>query len=143
MTHFPHSDPQWADDALAERWSQLIAVREEVTKALEHARVAKVIGHPLDAAVTLFADDPQRSLLEAYADQLHEIFITSQASLGDTPPTDGFKSDQIEGLTISVAAAEGEKCQRCWVYSPTVGDCAIATDLCERCCQVMEAMPSV
>ncbi len=142
LARFPESDPKWADDALADRWNQLIAVREEVTKALEQARVAKVIGHPLDAAVTLFAAESQWSLLESYEDQLHEIFITSQASLGNNPPSDGFKSDQIEGLVISVAAADGEKCQRCWVYSPTVGDCATAPDLCERCCQVMEAMPA-
>jgi len=143
LTSFPQKVPQWADDALEERWQQLITVREEVTKALEQARVAKVIGHPLDAAVTLIAAEPQRSLLEQYADQLQEIMITSQVRLGDNPPSGGFNSDRIEGLTISVAAAEGEKCQRCWVYSPTVGDCQTAPDLCERCCQVMEAMPSV
>jgi isoleucyl-tRNA synthetase len=140
LTTFPASDPNWDEDALAERWGGLIAIREEVTKALEQARVAKVIGHPLDAAVTLVATESQQSLLKQYADQLHEIFITSQADLRDSP-SDGFKSDQIEGLTISVAAAEGEKCPRCWVYSPTVGDCQTYPDLCERCCRVMEAMP--
>ena len=39
------------DRELAAKWENIRALRAEVTKALEEARTAKLIGHPLDAAV--------------------------------------------------------------------------------------------
>nr|MBL0715976.1 isoleucine--tRNA ligase [Desulfobacterales bacterium] len=48
----PTVKPEWQDEALADKWRHLLAVRGEVTSALEAARSAKLIGHPLDAALT-------------------------------------------------------------------------------------------
>ena len=43
------------DEDKAEKWNKLIAVRDEVNKALEQARGSKLIGKPLEAAVVITA----------------------------------------------------------------------------------------
>jgi isoleucyl-tRNA synthetase len=53
LTQFPTVNPAWADEKLGDAWKTLIAVRGEISKAMETARKNKVIGHPLDASVTV------------------------------------------------------------------------------------------
>ena len=47
------------DDAFMDKWDRIHALREDVQKALEIARTAKLIGGSLDAKVTLFATGDQ------------------------------------------------------------------------------------
>ncbi|MDE6132349.1 MAG: hypothetical protein K2G04_03095 [Oscillospiraceae bacterium] len=44
-----------------------------------------------------------------------------------------FKSDSFEGVTYGVERASGDKCERCWVYSETVGTDSEHPTLCSRC----------
>ena len=53
LESFPEVDATLGDDALNQRWQTILALRSDVTRALEGARQAKVIGHPLDAMVKL------------------------------------------------------------------------------------------
>ena len=47
---------------------------------------------------------------------LADIFITSQAYVTDKA-SDGVLNEYTEdGITVWVAKAEGEKCERCWKY---------------------------
>ena len=86
-------------------------VRAEVTKALEEARTQKQIGHPLDAAVSISAKEDLYSLLQPYAEDLRFIFIVSSVSLLKDKKLDGsFESEKVEGLSIKIEAASGEKC---------------------------------
>jgi isoleucyl-tRNA synthetase len=134
MASLPEVDPAMIDEAMAGRWQKLLEVRAEVTKALEKARIAKQIGHPLDAAVTLAADGELYDTLVGFADELRSIFIVSKAELvRDTPLANAFDSQDVPGLSIRVAAAEGEKCQRCWIHDPTVGLGDSAPGICGRC----------
>ena len=50
---FPEVNADYRDEALLERWTAILALRSDVSRALESARQAKVIGHSLDARVTL------------------------------------------------------------------------------------------
>ncbi|MFR7478442.1 MAG: zinc finger domain-containing protein [Acutalibacteraceae bacterium] len=43
------------------------------------------------------------------------------------------KSEDVEGLSITVNHAEGDKCPRCWNWSHTVGTDADYPDVCARC----------
>jgi isoleucyl-tRNA synthetase len=38
-----------------------------------------------------------------------------------------------DGVSIGVTKADGEKCDRCWNYSPTVGTHSEHSLLCDRC----------
>ncbi len=112
-----------ADEAFTAKWARLIAVRDEVKKALEQARAEKAIGSSLEAAVTLAADAADRALLTAMdpAD-LADLFIVSQVTV-----------EAGEALGVRVARADGQKCPRCWKYDRHAG----ADGLCPRCAKVL------
>ncbi|MGU3842488.1 zinc finger domain-containing protein, partial [Vibrio diabolicus] len=44
----------------------------------------------------------------------------------------------IEGLFVEVAAAEGEKCDRCWHHTPDVGTIEGHEKICGRCVSNVE-----
>jgi len=127
--------PARLDTALAERWDRLLAVRAAVTKALEEARQAGMIGHSLDARVRLSAPGPLGALLQATGD-LPALFIVSQVELSDDLAADK-ASPLLPDLRVDVEHARGAKCERCWNYSEAVGRDSTYPGLCERCQQVM------
>ena len=43
-----------------------------------------------------------------------------------------------EDLKVAVKAAEGHKCERCWIYSDTVGKDAEHPTLCARCAEAVK-----
>ncbi|WP_129124700.1 isoleucine--tRNA ligase [Geomonas oryzae] len=130
---FPALTPEVKDDALAVRWEKIIKIRSEVSKALELARVKKVIGHSLDAAVSLKATGDTEAFLKEYAAQLSEIFIVSKAELCETLSGEVYQAEGIEGLEVAVSAAPGEKCERCWCYSEELGHDADHPAICPKC----------
>ena len=141
LLSLPDVKEEWRDDDLAERWEQLIAVRGEVTKALEKARAEKRIGHPLDAAVTIASSgDLYRKLIQ-FSEDLRSVFIVSSATLvKGEKPADAYESSEIENLSILVESATDDKCERCWIHEPTVGQSADHPGICGRCLGVLEEL---
>jgi isoleucyl-tRNA synthetase len=138
LADLPTVSAEWRDTGLAERWGLLLEVRAEVTKALEEARNKKMIGHPLDAAVTLVVGQSLYDSLSPYADELHSIFIVSQTTLAQAPMDgDAYVSEAMEDLKIIVKSAEGGKCERCWMHEPSVGWDQAHPSLCKRCTQAI------
>lgn len=140
LAEMPSVDASLFDEAFEARWDKLIAVRDEVNKALEEARTRKVIGNSLGARVELYPDAEIRSLLEGF-DRLDQIFIVSQAVLhasGDQAPAD---AAELKGLKVQVVPAQGEKCERCWIVTPEVGTVETHPKLCCRCAEVVGALP--
>jgi isoleucyl-tRNA synthetase len=115
-----------------ENWPRLIAVRDEVLKALESARQQKFIGGALEAKVVLVPGSQLAPLLEAYRAFLPTLFIVSQVEFG--PETlKGLTETTVPGLRLRVERATGKKCDRCWNYSERVGEDADYPTVCERC----------
>jgi isoleucyl-tRNA synthetase len=133
MAEFPPRDAiaALADQALVERWTRLIAVRDEVNRALESARQGKTIGNSLGARVTLTAGGATAGLLRQYADDLAMLFIVSQVTLESVPGA-------ADSLGVDVARAEGYKCARCWRVVETVSSEAGTDGLCDRCISAVE-----
>jgi isoleucyl-tRNA synthetase len=104
LAAFPSSLALWTDDALEDRWRQLLDIRDVVNQALEGARRRKEIGSALAAHVTVRAAGPQAALLEQYRNDLPMLFITSGVTLAEA----------TVGLEVDVTRALGEKCPRCW-----------------------------
>jgi isoleucyl-tRNA synthetase len=133
------------DPALVDRWTTLIDVRNVVNQALETQRKAKVIGAPLEAHVTLATSGAVLELLRAHEADLPMLFITSQVSLesrtGETAAS-GVAAGFVENVpvTVSVARADGVKCQRCWRYVPEVSAEPAFEGICSRC---VDALASV
>jgi isoleucyl-tRNA synthetase len=123
------------DDELVARWDRLHQVRDDVKKALEIARASKIIGSSLDAKVSLFADGELYDFLKANEDALSVIFITSGAKV---EKGEGEFKGTVEGLSVSVAPADGAKCERCWSYSTEVGTDSEHPTLCPRCAKIIK-----
>jgi isoleucyl-tRNA synthetase len=116
-------------------------VRGEVTKVLEAARIKKLIGHPLDAGVTLSAKADLYNALRPYSDDLRSIFIVSKVKLVKDQLLQGaLASDEVDGLSILVELAPGQKCERCWVHDTTVGTDAQQPAICDRCRKALSKM---
>ena len=107
-----------------------------MNKALEKARAEKFIGKPLEAKVELHATGELNEFLGGLLEQLPDLFIVSQVELKND--TEGAFADDVEGLSVTVLRAEGEKCVRCWKYSTTVGENAEHPQLCARCAAVIK-----
>ena len=104
-------------------WERLFAIRDDVLRALEEARVAKQIGSSLEAKVTLEASGSALELLQRHQSDLRYVFIVSQVEL----------KEGGENVSITVSRADGEKCERCWNYSTRVGESETYPTVCERC----------
>jgi isoleucyl-tRNA synthetase len=140
LAQLPKVDESLRNVSLARQWQAIKLVRAEVTKSLETARSQKSIGHSLDAAVTLGLSDEYYEQLAPYKDELHSILIVSQARLHRGVLEGAGQNTEIEGITVQVGPAAGQKCNRCWVYDPTVGEHADHSAICGRCYASLKAM---
>ena len=126
-----------ADDGFLAKWDTIHAVRDDVNKALEQKRNAKEIGKSLEARVELYCKDTSLySLLSSASKALPAVFIVSGVSVQSTG--EGAFTGEVEGLSVTVLPAEGQKCERCWIYDESVGKNAAHPTLCERCASVLE-----
>ena len=121
---------------LEEKWAKVLSVRAAVSRVLEQARSAGIIGHSLDArveverkgapeAADLFTDEDLRvfSIVSGFrwVERIDDMAVV--------------RDDEETGLRIGVDKARGEKCPRCWQYTEE-GD---ENGLCPRCSEVLSA----
>ncbi|MDX1580102.1 MAG: isoleucine--tRNA ligase, partial [Alphaproteobacteria bacterium] len=134
---YPDVPAGWRDEALAAKWEKVRTLRRVVTGALEVERREKRIGASLQAAPIVYAED--RSYIEALEGiDLAELVITSDATLvHGTPPDEAFTLDDVAGIGVVPAVADGEKCERCWQILPEVGEDRDHPDLCQRCAEAV------
>ncbi|WP_293966118.1 isoleucine--tRNA ligase [uncultured Eubacterium sp.] len=133
----PTADYIETDESFIAKWDRIHEIRTDVQKALELARNEKVIGKPLEAKVTLYADGELADFLKSELKSLPEIFITSAVEIADGEGE--FKGD-VKGLSITVNKADGEKCERCWKFSDTVGQDSEHPTLCAHCAETMKQL---
>jgi len=133
LTEFPEVNAAFLNPELGETWKTMIALRGEISKAIEAARKTKVVGHSLDAAVTIALPEKLRPLLSTRLEDLRALLIVSQLQIADRIDGEGFTSTEMEGLTVAVAKAKGEKCNRCWIYKETLGTDASHPNICDSC----------
>jgi isoleucyl-tRNA synthetase len=104
-------------------WCILFQVREAVLPELEKARQTKTIGKALEAKLKLsgkltFNQDAQA------VESLRELLNVSQLELVST---------DTEAWQVEVFPADGQKCERCWHWEPTVGSHSEHQTICNRC----------
>jgi len=134
MTQFPDVQDQYLDEEMSQKWETLIAVKGEISRAIEIARQKKVVGHSLDSCVHIYAPEKLQTLLEQYLDTMKSLLIVSRMDLVSADNiSDPYTSTEFEGLKIEVSRARGIKCERCWNYSETVGENADHPTICARC----------
>lgn len=129
LEKMPEADDSMKNDELAEKWSIIIEARKAVNREIENARNAKIIGNSLQASVCLKIPDAKTGeALEAYADQLAEIFIVSEVRLE--------KHGGAE-MKAEVGMTRWEKCPRCWKHSPGRGETEKQPEVCPQCAQAL------
>ncbi|PAQ13213.1 isoleucine--tRNA ligase [Bacillaceae bacterium SAOS 7] len=138
LTDMPTYEELERAEELKAKWTTFMSVRDDILKALEEARNAKVIGKSLTAKVTLFANEETKALLGSIKEDLKQLFIVSAfemaGSLEDAPEA----AMKLEHGAVVVEKAEGETCERCWIVTPTVGQNNAHSTLCPRCANVVE-----
>ena len=118
------------------KWDRIHVIRDDVNKALELARSEKTIGKSLEAKVTLHATGELYDFITALTENLTEIFIVSASEVVNDDK--GSNKFDTENLSITVSKADGEKCERCWMYSDTVGQDNEDSHICARCASVLK-----
>ena len=129
LNYYPKENKEFEDDALEAKWDRYMKLKDEVAKKLEVARANKELGLSLEAKVTLFCEGDEYEFLKGKEELLKEIFIVSDVELSENRRNE----DSEVPVGVKVERAEGEKCERCWMYSKTVGKNSTYPTLCERC----------
>jgi isoleucyl-tRNA synthetase len=118
-----------------------------VLKALEEARTKGIIGHSLDARVTLLQRDRASvammpELIQSDRARSQDLLIVSQIELSNNgiAATDReftLYDSELLGCPIAVTKARGDKCERCWKYDEDVGKSSDHPNVCPRCAGVL------
>jgi isoleucyl-tRNA synthetase len=137
---FPKARPALVNDRLEERWSRLLAVRDDVARELEKLRAEKKIGSGLDATVALHAEGDLLELLRAHEALLPEVFIVSEAAVVGGACAEAAAGADAPGLGVVARPSHRAKCARCWRLLPSVGQDAEHPELCERCATVVRGL---
>jgi isoleucyl-tRNA synthetase len=132
----PDARPEYLNGLIERKYAKMLEVRYEVSRALEKARMDKVIGHSLDASVDLYADQQLFEFLQSVENELPTLLIVSQVRLHrpeEQVPDGAAEGEDLKGLWVSVSQAEGQKCERCWNYSTSVGQWKEHPGICAKC----------
>ena len=132
LTDFPKVNEQYDNKEIAEKWEKIIKLKDIVAKELENARAAKTIGHSLNAKVTIYAEGEQFKFIKENLELLQTVFIISALDVKENE-----RKDEIK-LGVKVEQALGEKCERCWMYSETVGQDKENPTICHRCSEAIK-----
>lgn len=122
-----------------EEWSKVLAIRERVNHELERARHEGTIGSSLAAEIQIYCPEDLYALLRKFGNELHFIFITSQAEV--LPLTEDLERSAESAdtttlpfaLKVSVSASTKLKCQRCWHRCEDIGVSSDYPEICLRC----------
>ncbi|MEG2628691.1 MAG: isoleucine--tRNA ligase [Raoultibacter sp.] len=126
---FTPSVPAVEAAAIQYDFAAILELRETVMKALEQARGDKLINKSQEAALVITAPAALLETLAHYPVAVYEeLFIVS-----------GIAFSEGASLAVSISAAEGQKCPRCWNYRELGGNAA-HEHVCERCGDALDAL---
>ncbi len=128
LNQLPKESGIAADEAFMEKWQKIDELRDIVNKSLEDARADKRIGKSLEAKIVLRCGKDVYDFAKSVEEELPEAFIVSAVEI---------LPDEHDGYEVGVEIAEGEKCTRCWIQSPTVGKDPKHPTLCSRCAEIV------
>lgn len=124
-------------------WTNLLKIREVVSKALEKLRNAEAIGASLDAEVAIyFKQKADYEALVPLQAELHFILITSEAqiSYAETQPID---TVDCGDFWLKTLPSNHTKCIRCWHRRADVGKHPDHPQLCGRCAENVQGIGEV
>lgn len=136
LAEMPAVEPEWQDEALIGRWADFMALRNDVLKSLETARDQKLIGRPMEAALTLYVSEHNEKMLANLHSNVAQLLIVSQLAIKPLEEAPR-QADQYEDVAVVVEHADGEVCQRCRMIKKDVGSDSAYPMLCARCAHIV------
>ena len=110
-----------------------LTLRGAVTKALEDARTAGTFTKSQEVRISATVPSSDFALLTGErAIDLAEFFIVSEVALMEN------EDAEDDGITVTVEAARGERCDRCWNYREDTGVHGEHEHICSRCAAALE-----
>lgn len=110
-----------------------LSLRGAVTKALEDARTAGTFTKSQEVRISATVPSSDFALLTGERGiDLAEFFIVSEVALTENEDAEG------DGITVTVDAARGERCDRCWNYREDTGVHGEHEHICSRCAAALE-----
>lgn len=111
-------------------WDKIHETRDIVKKAIEVSVKNKELRSSLEAKITLKCNADMFKFLKSVESELAAAYIVSGIEI--------VEDDNANELEVTVSHADGEKCERCWAFSNTVGQNEKFKTLCARCAAVLE-----
>jgi isoleucyl-tRNA synthetase len=148
---WPTAADAWRHPALETPMGAILELRALVNRQLEACRSGGSLGASLEAQVQLElgagSGDGAGTLQEALSwlagsdhpsvDNLADWLLVSSLQIGGTPLAAVLSEASDAGLTVRVAKAAGDKCERCWHYETDIGQHPAHPTLCGRCTVVL------
>ena len=132
LTDYPIFNEEYENEELRKKWTKIVEIKENVSKKLEEARAEKIIGHSLNAKVVLYAEGDLYNFIKDNLELLKTVFIVSGLEIEEN------QRAGEEKLGVKIETAEGEKCERCWMYSKTVGEDKENPTICHKCSEALK-----
>ena len=133
LNQMPEYKTEFEFAEIEAHYNKLFDIRDDVMKALELARAEKTIGKSLEAKIRIYTESEEiLSMLNSFEGELSTIFIASQVEVVRGRAPEGVFAETTSGIAVEILKADGEKCDRCWMYTTdgtTVGD----SHICARC----------
>ena len=124
LLSWPQANSRYRNEALAQEFKVIFALRDPILKALEEERAKGAIGSSLEAKLILSLNASLSAVFEKYKNDLAFLFIVSQVEL---------KRIEKGEYVIEAVKADGQKCPRCWNFRADIGADALHPDICKRC----------
>lgn len=136
LAEFPQVCPDWQNPELAQKWEQVLALRDQANLQLEAMRTAKEIGRSMEAQANVYHPEADiRAYLREHNELFRQVLILGRLNIVDQA------LDESTGFQIKVTViADGSKCVRCWNTDPTVGQFTDHPELCQRCESIVSAL---
>ena len=157
---WPTAPSEWRQPELEGPMAPILDLRALVNRQLESCRKQQVgitqpqglgIGASLEAQVQIAIDadngdaEPLRQAINWLrgsahpgVDNLADWLLVSELRIGGDSPAEVLAAASEGGITVRIARAAGEKCERCWHYETDIGTHSVHPSLCGRCVAVLD-----
>jgi isoleucyl-tRNA synthetase len=141
LSDWPEPPAEWADAELLLEWETFMEVHRLAhadDNALEAIKKSGVCENPLEARLDVYVSEDVRQLLGRLGDQLPWLFGVSAVELHDVSEAPGLFSRS--DMAVVARRNDADKCERCWMRLPSVGQDQDHPALCSRCAGNVHAL---
>ncbi len=139
LSDLPETRKDFLNYELESVWEYLLKIRKHIYRSIENDKKITNIAQAVVAIYTYSAK--VHELLASHIDSLEEILMVSKVRLmpPNTPvPDEIIKISELDGIAFEIRNSNNAKCERCWIYSDSVGSNEQYPTLCHKCIAAIE-----